>query len=86
MKTEVNAFKELVGGKIFSVEFIKKDGTIRRMTCRFEVKKYLKGGSLAYDAASLNYLTVFDMEKKEYRTVNLNTLQKLTFEGNTYTI
>lgn len=86
MKTEVNTFKNLVGGKIFSVEFIKKDGTIRKMTCRLGVTKHLKGGELTYNAAEKNYLIVYDIKTENYRTINLNTLQKLTFEGNTYTI
>lgn len=86
MKTEIEQFKQLVGVKIFSVEFLKKDGTLRKMTCRFGVKKYLKGGELTYDANKKNYLIVYDLKEESYRTINLNTLQKLTFEGNEYTI
>ena len=34
---------------IFSVVFLKKDGTIRRMICRLGVKKYVNGKGLKYD-------------------------------------
>ena len=86
MKTELQKFRELVGNKIFSVEFIKKDGSLREMVCRLGVTKHLKGGSLGYHAEDYNYLIVFDMTKKEYRTLNVSTLRKLKFEGNTYTV
>jgi hypothetical protein len=86
MKTEVKQLRELVGNKIFSVEFVKKDGSLRKMVCRLGVKKHLKGGELGYDAEALNYLTVFDLQSEEYRTINVNTLKSITFEGNTYEI
>jgi hypothetical protein len=86
MKTEVKQLRELVGNKIFSVEFVKKDGSLRKMVCRLGVKKHLKGGELGYDAEALNYLTVFDLQSEEYRTINVNTLKSITFEGVTYEI
>lgn len=86
MKTEVKQFKKLVGNKIFSVEFIKKDGSLRKMVCRLGVKKHLKGGELGYDAEALNYLTVFDLQSEEYRTINVNTLKTITFEGIKYEV
>ena len=86
MKTEVKQLRELVGNKIFSVEFTKKDGSLRKMVCRLGVKKHLKGGELGYDAEALNYLTVFDLQSEEYRTINVNTLKSITFEGVTYEI
>ena len=59
-------------GKVFSVSFIKKDGTRRNMNARTGVTKHLKGGEST--TADRDYLfTVFDMEKKGYRNVNLST-------------
>ena len=63
-------------GKFFSVEFYKKDGTPRKLHGRLGVTKHLKGGTKGYDISNL--LTVFDMQIKKYRTVNLNTVTKLT--------
>lgn len=37
--------KSLAGGTIFSVKFIKKDGSLRTMTCRLGVKKHLNPSS-----------------------------------------
>lgn len=53
-------------GKIFSVEFEKKDKTIRKMVCRKDVRKHLKGGATTYNPA-VN-MGVFDMEIGEYRS------------------
>ena len=61
--------------KIFSVSFIKKDGTERNMICRLGVQKYLTGGKNVNDPSK--YLTVFDMQKKAYRNVALETIYRL---------
>ena len=79
-----NALRKIVGGKFFSVVFVKKDGTVRKMLCRLGVTKYLKGGTQRYDPAALNMITVYDMIKRQYRTINLNTLRSLQC-GLTYT-
>ena len=68
-------------GRIFFAEFVKKDKTIRRMTARLGVTKYLTGGELGYDAASKGLLTVFDMDIRQYRTINLNTISMLSIDG-----
>jgi hypothetical protein len=75
-------FKEMVNdGKIFSVVFTKKDGTIRKMVARLGVRKHLKGGELKYDASARNLLPVFDMEKEEYRMINVSTIQEIKVGG-----
>ena len=60
---------------LFSVVFLKKDGSIRKMLCRFGVKKHLKGGKLAFDPIKRGLLVVFDMQKEAYRMINLKTIQ-----------
>ena len=85
-QSEMAKFKQLVGNNIFSVTFIKKNGDLREMTCRFGVKKHLKGGELKYSPEDFNYAIVFDMQQGEYRTINVNTIQKLTYNGFTYVL
>ena len=84
MKTEIETLKEMVGSKIFSVVFEKKDGTLREMVCRLGVTKHLKGGELKYSPEDFNYLVVFDMTAQDYRTINVNTLKKFKLDGVTY--
>lgn len=84
MKTELQTLRDLVGSKIFSVIFQKKDGTLREMVCRLGVTKHLKGGELKYSPEDFNYLTVYDMQAEGYRTINVNTLKRIKLDGVTY--
>lgn len=65
-------------GKIFSVEFIKKDGELRKMNARIGVSKGVNGKGLKYDPFERGYLVVFDMGKDSFRTINLNTIQNIS--------
>lgn len=60
-------------GNFFSVKFLKKGGELREMNCRLGVKYPLKGGENTLTAYP-QYITVFDMQKQDYRTINLDTL------------
>ena len=71
-------------GKFFSAVFIKKDGTLRTMNCRLGVKKYLKGGKLRFSPSKKGLVVVFDVDKKEYRMININTTQSLKVNGEDY--
>ena len=59
-------------GKIFSVEFVKKDGSVRLMNCRLGVTKYLKGGQSTLDPAK--FITVYDLQSAGYRAINVDTI------------
>lgn len=69
-------FKQLVGGRIFTCEFTKKDGTVRKMVARVGVKKHLRGGNSTISAYT-NLLPVYDLEKQEYRCINIDTIRNL---------
>lgn len=72
-------------GSIFSVEFIKRtDNQLRKMLCRLGVKKHLRGGDKAYNPKKHNLLTVFDMNKKAYRSIPVNAIQKISINGQTF--
>jgi hypothetical protein len=73
-------------GQIFGVTFMKKDGTMRDMNCRLGVTKHLKGGKLGYSPADFDLMNVFDIQKKEYRSISLNTLTGVRVGGETFKI
>lgn len=75
---------KLKDGKIFSVVFIKKDGTLREMTARLGVKKHLKGGTLTYNPKEHNNMIVFDMGKKQYRTIPFDRVVKIKANNEVY--
>jgi hypothetical protein len=77
----IQEFKNEVKGNFFRACFFKKDGTVREMTARFGVKKHLKGGELKYNPEALNYIVVFDVEKEAYRTINMDQLIFLRYNG-----
>ena len=60
-------------GRIFSVEFIKKDGSRRVMLCRTGVKKYLKGVG---KPTNQEIQVVFDMHKLQYRSFRYESVVK----------
>ena len=66
-------------GRFVTVEFIKKDGTLRKLTGRLGVKKHLKGGVSTLDPAQ--YITIYDVQNKGYRAINRDTIKALTIEG-----
>lgn len=74
------------GNKLFAAVFTKKDGTERKMVARLGVKKALRGGTNNVVREDRSYMTVFDMQKKEYRTLNLRTLKEIKISGETYEV
>jgi hypothetical protein len=69
-------------GCFFSVWFIKKDGTERRITCRFGVKKYLAGGKPTLDENK--FFIVYSQADKGYRAVSKETVFKVKLGGVIY--
>jgi hypothetical protein len=65
-------------GRIVTVRFIKKDGTVRQMVCRLGVTKHLKGGQSTLNPEQ--YITAFDMQKQDYRAINRATILSVTAE------
>ena len=72
-------------GKIFSCEFIKKDGSLRKMIARLGVAKNLKGGNNGASTKN-SLITVYDMIAGAYRMVNLSTLTALKVAGVNYEV
>lgn len=66
-------------GKMVTVTFIKQDGSTRILNGRLGVKKYLKGGKLNVDTNE--YISIYDVQNKGYRSVNRNTIVALRMQG-----
>jgi hypothetical protein len=71
--------RKMVGNQFFSAVFVKRNGEVRTMLCRLGVKKHLKGGTKKYDYDHL--MTVYDVKKKGYRTINMDTLLQVKANG-----
>ena len=73
-------------GRFFSVRFWKKDGSLRKMTCKRVVKKAISGKGAKYNALERGYLPVYDVKNKGYRTINFNTLNRFKMDGVDYLV
>lgn len=73
-------------GKFVSVDFTKQCGESRTLTGRLGVKSYLKGGRNLVEASGRSYLTVFDVQILEYRTVDLATVSEIRASGKVYRV
>jgi len=89
----LEAYKKIIlsKGAIFTVSFTKKNGERRVMNCRLGVKKHLKGGRLYNSPKNFNpieklQVIVFDMQKKQYRTINLDTMFALKIGSKEYEV
>ena len=83
--------KELIKeskGLIFNASFIKKDNTVRTLTGRLKVTKYLKENAKKqpYKPSDYNLQPVYDLKAKGYRMLNFNTLITLSINANKYII
>jgi len=68
-------------GRFFSVCFVKKDGTVRKMTARLGVRKGINGKGMAYNPSERDLMVVWDTGKKDFRMVNLKTISTIKFKG-----
>lgn len=73
------------GGKIFSLTYSRADQSLGYDKFRFGVKSYLKGGSLKYDPIKAKNLVLFNMSKKQYRTIKFERIISAKVDGIEYT-
>ena len=64
---------ESTRGKFFTVNFVKKDGSVRKMLARTGVKKGLVGAGRVRPLAN-NLVCVWDVQSKGYRTINCDSV------------
>lgn len=74
-----------IKGQFFTVEFVKKDGSLRQMNCRKGVNKYLRGGkSTTFNNPDL--VNVWDRQLKEYRCFSRSRLKEIRAGGKVYEV
>ena len=74
-------------GEFFTVTFVKRtDGTTRTINARLGVRRYLRGGDLPYDPIEKGLLPVYDVQKRDYRMINLGTIISAKVGGVDYIV
>jgi len=89
IQIDTNKVKDLIlnsNGRVFTVVFKKKDGSDRKMNCRIGVTKHVNCTGLAYNPANYDLIPVFDMQVKNYRMVNLDTVKALQIDKQFYVV
>jgi hypothetical protein len=84
-RSKVEAFLRDLKGAMFGIDYIKQNEEPRSLTGRLDVAP-LKGGKNKVEALSRSYLTVFDVEARDYRTVNLDTATRIRVNGKVYDV
>ena len=84
-RVRLEGFIRRLKGKIFTVEFIKKDKTKRVMNARLGVTSFVKGTGKPNGLGSSS-IKIYDMQKQAYRQINLETVTAIRAEGNSYTV
>ena len=69
----------MVQDKFFTIEFVKADGSIRKINGRLNVEKHKKGGRDCNTNKQM--MTVYDNYAKGYRNVNLSTVNYVVVDG-----
>ena len=90
----ITLIKELAGNSIYSVKFIKKDGSERLMNSIRRTRKGVNGEGLKYDPATKNLMPVYDLqlaksgveESKCWRMISFNTIFEIKANGETYKV
>jgi hypothetical protein len=80
-----NEIARIAGNKFISISFLKKDGTKRTINGRLHVKRYLKGGDNP-NTRKDEFLIIYSMKDKGYRTINLDSVFRVAASGKEYLI
>ena len=85
-KAEAKDLIKASKGKIFTAKNIKKDGSRRVLNGRLNVQKGVKGLGLGYNPDDFNMMTVFDMQKENFRKLNVDTMYELAINKEKYEV
>lgn len=67
---------------VYGIGFYKRDKTYRRMGARLGVTKYVTGVGKSYKDEDHNLVTVYDMNKRGYRSIKLDSITYIKHRGN----
>lgn len=84
MNKAITNLRDIVGGTIFAVTFVKRStGEVREMQCRFGVKSHLQGGEAAYNPKDKDLLWVFSVDSDGYRSIPYEGIIRIVGMGRT---
>lgn len=94
-RKEIREIIENAGSQFLSVQFVKKDGTVRDMKIQNAMLKMNVKGDEASETAKKatetrkknnpNLIAVWDFDKNEIRSINMDTVTHIKSNGETHT-
>lgn len=84
-RDQIDFIIQQAGNQFATVEFTKKDGTLRKMNFRRGVKKHLHGGKSTISHKD-NLVSVYDLKAQGYRVFNKDTTKRLVVNGEEYKV
>jgi hypothetical protein len=75
----IKQFINEASNKFMTVTFVKKDGEVRTINGRMNVKKYLRGGKATVDTNK--FLILYSNADKGYRAVNKDSILSVAIDG-----
>jgi hypothetical protein len=92
----VRALVASAGSRFFSIEFVKKNGDYRKMQVQQAAARTHAKGDTASESAQRavatraknnpNLLNVWSVDKRAFRSVNMDTLRAITVDGHRYEV
>lgn len=74
-------------GRFVGIDFVKQDGSLRKLNGRLGVRQYAKTDAPATTAAlDLPYVVLYDVQQGGYRAVNLATVSAVRAENTNFTV
>lgn len=78
---------EYSSDRIFAVTFVKRtNGEVRTITGRKGVTKGITGRGLCFDPQSKGLVGIFDVQKDQFRFINLETIISIRLDGEQYQV
>lgn len=84
-RSDVDTILSTAGTGFLSVQFFKKDMSIRNLNGHLKVVKHLKGGESTI-AHKENLVSIWDRNEKSYKCFDKNRLIQMRVNGNLYKI
>jgi hypothetical protein len=83
----VGEFLHALKGKFFVVEFVKRStGEKRVMNATTNYQSHLAGGEATYDFAEKKLIPVWDLGKKAFRSIPLDSVLTIKANGKTFSV
>ena len=88
-KSLTNIMRDWFKHMFFSVKFVKKNGEVREMLCKFSPQNWKgkpthNGNGLTWNPTDKGYLQVWDVINEGWRMVNFQTITKIRFGRKDY--